>query len=312
MTIPDVPSVLDAIVAAAYKRVEVARARVPLSELERQLVERAPVSATSPVATDPLTEENLRGGGCTTSWPDGPAASAPDDARAGFAESLLKPGVRVIAECKRRSPSKGVLRQYYDPVAIAGQYAEAGAAAVSVLTEPGFFDGALDHLTAVARALPHLPLLRKDFVVDEYQIAEAAVAGASAVLLIVAALDQPTLTRLLAYASHVGVDVLTEVHDENEARRAIDGGAGIVGVNNRNLRTLEVSIDTAFRVAPLIASARVRVAESGLRSGRDIAALAAAGYGAFLIGERFMTDQDPGDGLAAVMAEATAVMEASS
>jgi indole-3-glycerol phosphate synthase len=215
----------------------------------------------------------------------------------------------VIAECKRRSPSKGVLRPEYDPVAIASAYARAGAAAVSVLTEPGFFDGDLEHLIAVRQAQPSLPLLRKDFTVDAYQIAEAAVAGASAVLLIVAALDQETLVALLRYAHGVGVDVLTEVHDEDEARRAIDAGATIVGVNNRNLKTLEVSIETSFRVAPLITSARVRVAESGLRSGADLAALHGAGYGAFLIGERFMTDADPGEGLARVIAEATQALE---
>jgi indole-3-glycerol phosphate synthase len=129
------------------------------------------------------------------------------------------------------------------------------------------------------------------------------------VLLIVAALDQETLVALLRYAHGVGVDVLTEVHDEDEARRAIDAGATIVGVNNRNLKTLEVSIETSFRVAPLITSARVRVAESGLRSGADLAALHGAGYGAFLIGERFMTDADPGEGLARVIAEATQALE---
>ncbi len=260
------PSVLDAIVAAAYRRLEAARERVSLADLERRL---------------------------------------PDRTRA-FEQSLSQPAMRVIAECKRRSPSRGVLRRDYDPVAIAQQYAAAGAAAVSVLTEPGFFDGDLEHLAAVHEALPDLPLLRKDFVVDEYQIAEAAVAGASAVLLIVAALEQATLTRLLSYAEQIGIDVLTEVHDEDEASRAIDAGARIVGVNNRNLKTLAVSIETAFRVAPLIASAQVRVAESGLRSGSDLASLSAAGYQAFLIGERFMTEAEPGAGLARVIADARA------
>ena len=216
----------------------------------------------------------------------------------------------MIAECKRRSPSKGVLRQTYDPVAIAGAYAAAGAAAVSVLTEPTFFDGALEHLINVRRAQPSLPLLRKDFTVDEYQIAEAAVAGASAVLLIVAALDQVTLARLLAYADDVGLDVLTEVHDEDEARRAIDAGATIVGVNNRNLKTLAVSIETSRRIAPIVASARVRVAESGLRTGEDLARLREAGYHAFLMGERFMTEPEPGAALARVMADADAAGEA--
>jgi indole-3-glycerol phosphate synthase len=273
------PSVLDAIVATAWTRVEVARDRVGLADLEAKLAGGAGAGRASFLVA-------LEGREATRGEP---SSTAP---------------LRVIAECKRRSPSRGVLRPDYDPVAIAGSYGRAGAAAISVLTEPSFFDGHLDHLRAVHAAHPQLPLLRKDFVVDEYQIAEAAVAGASAVLLIVAALDQSTLARLLAYAARLGLDVLTEVHDEEEARRAIDAGASIVGVNNRNLRTLEVSLETSHRLAPLIASARLRVAESGLRTGADLVSLAAAGYGAFLIGERFMTDADPGEGLARVIAEA--------
>ncbi|BCS33610.1 indole-3-glycerol phosphate synthase 1 [Luteitalea sp. TBR-22] len=288
MTMPATPSVLDTIVAAARRRVEVARERRSLADLERVLIDRA---ATPRPASDP--------------------SGGPSGTNGAFTRALQAPGIRVIAECKRRSPSRGVLRHDYDPVAIAGSYGRAGAAAISVLTEPGFFDGQLDHLEAVHAAHPALPLLRKDFVVDEYQIAEASVAGASAVLLIVAALEQAALQRLLGYAAQVGLDVLTEVHDEDEARRAIDAGAAVVGVNNRNLKTLAVSLDTSYRVAPLIASATVRVAESGLRSGADLAALSDAGYGAFLIGERFMTEADPGAGLARVLAEATAALEAS-
>jgi indole-3-glycerol phosphate synthase len=275
MSATEVPSVLESIVAAAYKRVELARQRRSLPDLERAIAARR-------------TAETTR----------------------SFMAALQQPGIRVIAECKRRSPSKGVLRPQYDPVAIASRYAEAGAAAVSVLTEPTFFDGSLDHLTAVRTALPSTPLLRKDFTVDEYQIAEAALAGASAVLLIVAALDQPTLVCLLAYASSVGIDVLTEVHDEHEAHRAMGAGATIVGVNNRNLKTLAVSIETSHRVAPIVAGARVRVAESGLQTGADLASLHAVGYGAFLIGERFMTDADPGVGLAKVIVDAGQALEA--
>ena len=295
MSEPAMPSVLDSIVAAAWKRVEVARERRSLADLERTLEGRAGslgAEALATAAPSPAQNGRVRRTGPT------------------FLSSLQQPGIRVIAECKRRSPSKGVLRAQYDPVAIAGQYATAGAAAISILTEPGFFDGALDHLVAVHAAHPDVPLLRKDFTVDQYQIAEAAVGGASAVLLIVAALDQPVLERLLAYAAQVGIDVLTEVHDDNEAHRAIDAGATIVGVNNRNLKTLAVSIDTAHRIAPIIASARVRVAESGLRSGADLASLHAAGYGAFLIGERFMTEVNPGEALAAVIRDALVALEA--
>lgn len=273
MSTPGTPAVLDAIVAAAWKRVEVARVRRPLGDLERALTE---------------------------------GGRLPTTGRPAFLATLQQPGIRVIAECKRRSPSRGILRADYDPVAIAGAYAAAGAAAVSVLTEPGFFDGALEHLVAVRAAHPALPLLRKDFTVDEYQIAEAAVAGASAVLLIVAALEQSVLIRLLGYAADIGIDVLTEVHDQDEARRAVDAGATIIGVNNRNLKTMAVSIETSQRVAPIIASAQVRVSESGLRTGEDLVALQDAGYGAFLIGERFMTEPNPGAGLARVLAEARA------
>lgn len=265
-----VPSVLETIVAAARRRVEVAREAVPLDVLETRV------------------------------------AASPSGGRALRAEAALRgDDVRVIAECKRRSPSKGVLRASYDPVAIAAAYEQAGAAAISVLTEPAFFDGALDHLEAV-RARVQVPILRKDFTVDAYQIAEAQVAGADLILLIVAALDQATLGALLAYSAALDVAALVEVHDEEEARRAVDAGARIIGVNNRNLKTLEVSLDTSYRVAKLLPASCVRVAESGLRTGDDIARLLAVGFDAFLMGERFMTDADPGDGLARVRRDAVA------
>ena len=155
--------------------------------------------------------------------------------------------MNVIAECKRRSPSRGVLRADYDPVAIARGYAEAGAAAISVLTEPTFFDGSLDHLRAV-RAAVAVPVLRKDFIVSEYQILEAKAAGADAVLLIVAALDPVELRALAGCAAGLGLDALVEVHDAGELRAAIDAGARIVGVNNRNLRTLEVDVKASEAV----------------------------------------------------------------
>jgi indole-3-glycerol phosphate synthase len=200
--------------------------------------------------------------------------------------------VNVIAECKRRSPSRGVLAPHYDPVAIARQYEAGGASAISVLTEPTFFDGALAHLTAV-RAAVSLPLLRKDFVVDEYQLLEARAAGADAVLLIVAALDQATLVRLRRRAQALGLAALVEVHDEEELSRAIDCGARLVGVNNRNLRTLAVDVGASDRLAARMPSHVVGVSESGLQTRADLERLAAAGYKAFLIGERFMTDPDP-------------------
>ena len=204
--------------------------------------------------------------------------------------------VNVIAECKRRSPSKGVLAIHYDPSAIARLYEQGGAAAISVLTEPTFFDGALEHLQDVRRSVA-VPLLRKDFIVDEYQLFEARAAGADAILLIVAALEQADLVRLQAKAFDLGLAALVEVHDEVELTRAIDGGARLVGVNNRNLRTLQVDVEASYRLAARIPKGVVGVSESGLRSRDDVERLTAAGYRAFLVGERFMTDPDPAGAL---------------
>jgi indole-3-glycerol phosphate synthase len=219
-----------------------------------------------------------------------------------FSEALSRTGtLNIIAECKRRSPSRGVLRAGYDPVAIARGYATAGAAAISVLTEPTFFDGALDHLSAVRTAV-ETPLLRKDFIVSEYQLWEAKVAGGNAVLLIVAALEQEALVRLHARASALGLDVLVEIHDESELSRAVDAGARIVGVNNRNLRTLEVDVNASERVAARLPRGVLAVSESGLKTAEDLARFRSLGYHAFLIGERFMTVPDPGAALAGMMA----------
>ena len=219
------------------------------------------------------------------------AAASPDGAR--FEAELGFPGrVNMIAECKRRSPSKGVLCSNYDPAAIAQLYERGGAAAVSVLTEPTFFDGALDHLAAVRRRVA-LPLLRKDFIVDRYQLLEARAAGADAVLLIAAALAQADLERLQTQGRELGLATLVEVHDEQELARAVDSGARVIGVNNRSLRTLQVDVDASYRLAARMPSGVIGVSESGLQSRADLERLAAAGYRAFLIGERFMTDADP-------------------
>ncbi len=210
-----------------------------------------------------------------------------------FEARLRRPGIfNLIAECKRRSPSRGVLAADYDPVRIAGAYADGGAAAISVLTEPTFFDGALAHLEAV-RAAVEVPLLRKDFLVDEYQLFEARAAGADAVLLIVAALEQPVLERLQRRAWELGLATLVEVHDREELTRAIGSGARVIGVNNRNLRTLQVDVKASDDLAARMPRGVVAVSESGLQSREDLVRLSAAGYGAFLIGERFMTDPDP-------------------
>jgi indole-3-glycerol phosphate synthase len=208
--------------------------------------------------------------------------------------------VNVIAECKRRSPSRGVLRAAYDPVAIARAYADAGAAAISVLTEPTFFDGDLDHLQAVHEAVD-VPVLRKDFLVTEYQLLEAKASGADAVLLIVAALRPVELKVLHDHAVALGLDVLVEVHDANELAMALDAGARIIGVNNRNLRTLDVDVHASEQLIDRIPADVIAVSESGLKSPDDVGRLRQLGYRAFLIGERFMTAPDPGAALQALL-----------
>jgi indole-3-glycerol phosphate synthase len=224
------------------------------------------------------------------------AASVPSRTGRFVAALSRADRVNVIAECKRRSPSRGVLRQDYDPVAIATGYAAAGAAAISVLTEPTFFDGAIEHLAAV-RAAVETPLLRKDFIVSEYQLLEARAAGADAALLIVAALPPETLTRLHRFACAIGLDVLVEVHDADELHVALGIGARMIGVNNRNLKTLSVDVHASETLIGSIPPDIVAVSESGLRSSDDLTRLRALGYRAFLIGERFMSAPDPGAAL---------------
>ena len=210
----------------------------------------------------------------------------------------------VVAECKRRSPSRGVLRADYDPVAIARSYAAAGAAAISVLTEPTFFDGALEHLEAVAHAVAgdDVPVLRKDFIMSEYQLLEARAAGADAVLLIVSALRPVELKVLHDHAVRLGLDVLVEVHDVRELAVAVDSGARIIGVNNRNLRTLDVDVHASEDLIARIPADILAVSESGLKSADDLRRLRELGYRAFLIGERFMTADDPGVALGELLA----------
>jgi indole-3-glycerol phosphate synthase len=252
----DAPDLLRTIVAATRRIVETRRAQEPLAAVERR------------------------------------AASASPGGDRFEAALGARDRVNVIAECKRRSPSKGVLASAYDPVRIAIQYEQGGAAAISVLTEPTFFDGSLAHLAAVREAVD-LPLLRKDFIVDEYQLFEARAIGADAVLLIVAALDQSELIALQRRAWQLGLATLVEVHDERELMRAVDAGARIIGVNNRNLRTLAVDVDASGRLAARLPKTVIGVSESGLKVREELERLAGAGYRAFLIGERFMTDPDP-------------------
>jgi indole-3-glycerol phosphate synthase len=214
-----------------------------------------------------------------------------------FVEQVGRPAsVNVIAECKRRSPSRGVLRADYDAAAIAAAYEACGAAAVSVLTEPTFFDGSLDDLRAV-RGRVGLPLLRKDFIVDEQQLFEARAAGADAVLLIVAALEAESLRRLRAAAERLGLAALLEVRDREELAVALSASPRLIGVNSRNLRTLAVDPAAPLELVESIPDDVVAVAESGLRHGDDLRRLRAAGYDAFLVGERLLTEADPGGAL---------------
>lgn len=231
------------------------------------------------------------------------AAAPTPGARRPFDRALARPGcVNVIAEFKRRSPSKGVIREGLHPVSVAQGYEIHGAAALSVLTEEDYFGGHLDDLQQ-ARAATLLPTLRKDFVVDPYQVWESWIAGADAVLLIVAALSDAELRRLIETAAEVNLAALVEVHDADELRRALDAGATLLGVNNRDLRTLEVRLETALDLALLIPEEVVAVAESGIRSGAEIRLLRQAGYDACLVGERLMRASDPGQALGELIAE---------
>jgi len=255
---PDVPDILAKIVADQRRVVREARARVSVEDLRRRSAYEAP--------------------------------------RRSLVASLSAHRPAVIAECKRRSPSKGVLRDPYDPVAIGRSYAAAGAAAISILTNEEFFGGTLEHLRAV-RAAVDIPVLRKDFVIDPYQLHEARAAGADAVLLIAAVHPPDVLLALHTTARELGLDVLLEIHDERELEGALRCEGAILGVNNRDLRTFETDLATCERLAEQVPSGRILVAESGLRDGADLARLQGSGIQAFLVGEAFMTADDPGAAL---------------
>lgn len=207
--------------------------------------------------------------------------------------ALRADGINIIAEFKRRSPSKGIIRPDADLLQIVKSYEAGGATAISVLTEEDYFSGSLDDLRAV-KASVRLPVLRKDFVFDEYQVYESAAAGADAILLIVAALDDELLLELRRLAEdELGLDALVEVHSSDELRRAVACGASLIGVNNRDLRTFEVSLETSLSLARDAPSDALLVSESGLRNREDLHRLHAAGFRGFLIGETLMRAEDP-------------------
>ena len=252
-------SVLDEIVAGVREDVAAREAALPLAEVKAR-------AAAAPPALDALT-------------------------------ALRAPGVGVIAEVKRRSPSKGALARIDDPAHLAGEYQAGGARMISVLTEQRRFGGSLDDLDAV-RAAVRIPVLRKDFIVCSYQVHEARAHGADVVLLIVAALEQNTLIGLRERIESLGMTALVEAHTEEEASRAVDAGARIIGINARDLRTLDVDRFTFERIAPGLPSEIVKVAESGVRGPLDLIEYAAAGADAVLVGEGLVTHADPRHALA--------------
>lgn len=270
--------ILDRIVRAKLAELERVRAALPAAELNRR------IAAQPPRPAGRFREALLRRRG---------------------GEPAPQPRFAIIAESKKASPSLGVIRQDYDAVANAQAYERAGASAVSVLTDEQFFHGSLEDLRRV-KAACGLPALRKDFTLDDYHILEAAAAGADAILLIAAILDRGRIQRFIAQASQLGMDALVEVASAAELETAVAAGSGIIGVNNRDLRTFTVSLNTSFELIEKIPDNVVAVSESGLHSGADLARLAAAGFDAFLIGERFMKQPDPGAALAQLLADRTA------
>jgi indole-3-glycerol phosphate synthase len=256
-------TILDEIVANKRRELAAAKRRVPEKELERAL------------------------------------AGAPPPRP--FREALLAAaGVAVIAEVKKASPSAGVLRQDFDPVAVARAYAGHGATCLSVLTDEGYFQGHLDHLRAIRGAVDR-PVLRKDFLLDRYQLLEARAAGADAVLLIAECLPGETLAGLLADARALGMDALVELHDADQLPRVLDCGAELIGINNRDLRTFMTRIEHTLDLAPKVPGNRCLVSESGIKSRADVDRLAAAGVKAVLVGESLVRAPDIGAALTALL-----------
>ena len=211
-----------------------------------------------------------------------------------FLRSTPDEKVRIIAEVKKASPSKGIIREDFDPLLIAQEYSKNGANAISVLTEPHWFKGDLEYLTGIRRYVP-TPLLRKDFIVDKYQIIEALVYGADFILLIAAALSKKELKELYEYALYLGLEVLVEIHDKSDLTKAMWCGATIIGINHRNLSTFEMDMNLCDKLIPMIPNGKIIVAESGVNDSETIKRLSSIGADAFLIGEHFMRQENIGD-----------------
>ena len=214
----------------------------------------------------------------------------------GFKKALSGDGVKIIAEVKKASPSKGVIREDFDHIAIAENYEKAGASAISVLTDSHFFQGDIEYLNQI-RHVVDLPLLRKDFIIDEYQVVEARVYSADAILLIAAVLSEKELKHLYDLSQTLGMDVLVEVHDKKDLKKALNMGAGIIGINNRDLKKFKTDINTTIALAKGIPEDRIIVSESGINSKDDIDFLTKGGVHTFLIGEALMREEDPGEKL---------------
>lgn len=264
------PVGLNQIVAATKLRVAATRRSADLHELERQAQTHAPRGFR-----DALERKN-------------------------------KHGIAIIAELKKASPSRGLIRADFDPEKLAAELETAGASALSVLTDEEFFHGSLENLRR-ASAITKLPCLRKDFIVDEFQLLEARANSADAILLIVAALTPKELAALATRAVALGLDILCEVHNEEELKTALDAGRDAIGINSRDLKTFKVDLEAAFRLAALIPKNILSVAESGISTGADIARLRSAGFKACLIGESLMKAEKPGDALRKLLADASGV-----
>lgn len=272
--------ILDEIAERTRERIAQRKKELPLEKLKEQ-AEQLSADTGFPFAKA-LRGENARDGASS-----GGASSGGD--------------IRFICEVKKASPSKGLIAEQFPYIEIAREYEQAGAAAISVLTEPFYFQGSNEYLSEIVKTV-QIPVLRKDFTVDEYMIYEAKVLGASAVLLICAILNDDELSRYHALAASLGLSALVEVHDEEEARRALRVGAKIIGVNNRNLKDFTVDISNSIRIRPMIPPEIIFVSESGMRTAADIQALRENGTDAVLIGETLMRSQDKREALAKLRA----------